>query len=124
MKKITSIIVIAAILVIVIAGALLLYKKSNGLPDSGIVLFTSEACPHCQNVAKYIQDNGVSEKIGFKTVELSGNQSAIDALVEKAKACNLDTTNISIPFLWDGNNCLQGETDIINFFDLTMRAQI
>ncbi|MFA5878425.1 MAG: glutaredoxin domain-containing protein [Candidatus Staskawiczbacteria bacterium] len=125
MNKNILIAIIAVVAVVIIAIAVFfLYQQSAALPESGIVLFSNAVCPHCQNVAKYIQDNGVEKKINFKKVEIGDDQEAINSLIEKAKACNLDTSNISIPFLWDGTNCIQGETEIVNFFDLKMRALV
>jgi glutaredoxin len=111
------------VLMMVLFGALALSvagctksENSGPIATSGpIILFYSTECQHCQNVEKYLTDNKVTEKLTIEQKEISDKVNA-QALLEKAKACNLDTNNMGVPFLWADNACLIGDEDIINFF--------
>jgi glutaredoxin len=114
----TTIIVVAAVLLV---AALFYFAKRQANSEinadtKNMVLFYSLSCPHCQNVEDYIASNGVKEKYDFAQLEISQNQKNSDALVKKARACGLDTQGLGVPFLWTGEKCLMGDTDIIEFF--------
>lgn len=90
-------------------------KPSN--PDE-LIFFYSESCPHCANVEEYFAANNISEKIPFKTLEVSRNQSNANQLAAKASACELDSSNVPVPLLWDGSDkkCIIGDQPIIDYF--------
>jgi len=85
-------------------------------PVSQIILFYGDGCPHCAIVEKYIKENKIQDKISFIQKEVYYNQSNARELEAKAKICGLPTDSIGVPFLWDGEKCLIGDQDIINFF--------
>ncbi|MBU3895993.1 hypothetical protein KKG36_01640 [Patescibacteria group bacterium] len=107
MKKIIVILIIVA----AIFGAFFLASGRKG--DAKIILFYSEACPHCKVVEEYIEENKVEEKISFEKMESSENS---ELLVQKADFCKMDTSQgVPIPFLWVNNQCIVGDQDIIKF---------
>ncbi len=114
----TALAVIA--ILIVVAGLFLLSRKQEQAESTsgnqGMILFYSLSCPHCQNVEQYIETNKVKEKYSFDRLEVSKNQNNSAQLAAKARACGLDTQGIGVPFLWTGEKCLMGDTDIIEFF--------
>jgi len=81
-----------------------------------IILFYGDGCPHCAIVEEYIKENSVDDKISFAQKEVYYNQNNAKELEAKAKICGLPTNSIGVPFLWDGEKCLIGDQDIINFF--------
>ncbi len=85
-------------------------------PVSQIILFYGDGCPHCAIVEKYIKENKIQDKISFIQKEVYYNQNNARELEAKAKICGLPTDSIGVPFLWDGEKCLIGDQDIINFF--------
>lgn len=109
---------IIAIILIVLAGALyLIWQYSRPSAASGMILFYSKDCPHCANVEEYIKANEVESKVSFTRLEISGNQKNIELLAQKALSCKVDISQgVPIPFLWDGEKCLVGDEDIIQFF--------
>lgn len=84
--------------------------------ESQIILFYGDGCPHCKIVEEYINENNVQNKISFAQKEVYYNQNNAKELETKAKTCGLPTNSIGVPFLWDGEKCLIGDQDIINFF--------
>lgn len=84
--------------------------------NSEIILFHGDGCPHCANVEKFIKDNNIEEKISFAKKEVYNNAANANELSQKAEKCGVDTKSIGVPFLWDGEKCLVGDTDIIDFF--------
>jgi hypothetical protein len=97
--------------------------KASPLPE-GIVLFFGADCPHCKIVEDYISQNKIEEKVQFTKLEVPfGTKTSPELLsnaklaIQMADSCKIDTSNgISIPFLYDGKNCLVGQDDVIKFF--------
>ncbi len=83
---------------------------------SQIILFYGDGCPHCAIVEKYIEGNYIKDKISFAQKEVYYNQNNAKELETKAEICGLPTDSVGVPFLWDGEKCLIGDQDIINFF--------
>lgn len=84
--------------------------------DDGIILFYGNGCPHCANVDKFVEENGVKEKVDFRKLEIFGNKENSKLMAEKFKACGLSTESMGVPFLWDGEKCYSGDADVIEFF--------
>ena len=117
------------ILVLIVSFFLLLENKENSQlknepsnnqenqqkEQSQIILFYGDGCPHCAIVEEYIKENNINDKISFAQKEVYYNQSNAKELETKAKICGLATDSIGVPFLWDGEKCLIGDQDIINF---------
>jgi len=90
-------------------------KKSNS--ENTPILFYGETCSHCKIVDQYLADNNVRARIKFQELEVFNNKANAALLAKKAKSCGLDTTQgLGVPFLFDGQNCLSGSEEIINFF--------
>jgi len=118
-KKTT--IIFLAIAILVIAGVLY-FAARNGAFDNpsqdaeGVILFYGDGCSHCADVEKYIQDNKINEKVQFTKLEVYNNQENAKKLLEKAVACGLNVNQVGIPFVWDGQKCIIGGPEVINFF--------
>ena len=96
----------------IIAGLTIILVKKQ--PDQ--ILFYSDTCPHCKIVEQYVNDNKVNNYLVFKQLEVSTNPSNAQLLAKKAVSCGLPTDSLSVPFFFDGKNCLVGDQDIINYF--------
>ena len=128
MNKKVIIPTILFIVVFIFSLVVLLQNKENNLPNnnitqdnqqieqSQIILFYGDGCPHCAIVEEYIKENNINDKISFAQKEVYYNQSNAKELEAKAKICELPTDSIGVPLLWDGEKCLIGDQDIINFF--------
>ena len=90
-------------------------SPATAASSSGLILFYSNSCPHCQNVEKYMGDNKIPDKLSISQKEIS-DKAAASLLLEKAKVCGLNMDSVGVPFLWNGSQCLVGDEDIINFF--------
>ncbi|MDD3285675.1 MAG: hypothetical protein PHG95_03530 [Patescibacteria group bacterium] len=112
---------VIVLLVLIAVASIFIFKRqseNNQVPadNNGMILFYSLSCPHCQNVEKYIQENNVKDKYSFSQLEISADRKNSEMLVAKAEICGLDTGSLGVPFLWTGEKCLLGDTDIIDFF--------
>ena len=131
--------IIIIILTVVILGFLFwgfqtgfFVKKEPASPlPEGILLFYGDGCPFCKKVEDFISENKIAEKVPFKNLEISFEgktskelQTNSGFLVQAAQNCKLDIKGgVNIPFLYDGQNCLIGEPDIVNFFKLKANIQ-
>jgi len=91
--------------------------------ESQIILFYGDGCPHCALLEEHIKENKFDEKIAFSQKEIYNNRANAKELEEKAKACGMPTDSIGVPFLWDGEKCLIGDEDIVNFFKQKINTQ-
>lgn len=128
--------IVFSVLIVIFAGMVFwgfqsgFFTKNPGsdvtatpLPE-GIVLFFGEDCPHCKIVEDFITQNKIADKVSFTNLEVPFGLKSSPQLMSNAKlaiklaqGCNMDVSNgISIPFLYDGKNCLLGQDDVINFF--------
>jgi glutaredoxin len=90
--------------------------NNGGGTEAGLILYTSDSCPHCANVEEFMAENKVIEKLNLVRKEVSKNQSNAVELLSRAQACGLPSNNVGVPFLWHDGQCLLGDEDIINFF--------
>jgi glutaredoxin len=105
------------IILVVVVGLLILFLSGKEA-KSELILFYSDSCPHCQNVEKYINDNGLKNKLKFQELEVSQNKANSSRLMEKARQCGLNTdSGIGVPFFFDGEKCLLGDQDIIAYLE-------
>lgn len=106
---------IILLLAVALIGFLIISaKKATG---SGMILFYGDTCPHCKKVSEYINANNIKAKFNFQELEVSKNQVNSRLMAKYAVDCGLDTSQgLSVPFFFDGKNCLVGDQNIINFF--------
>ena len=78
------------------------------------ILFYGDVCPHCKNVEEYLKTNPT--KVKYRHLEVYRNRQNAVLMNNKAKACGLETDKVGVPFLFDGEKCLIGDQDIINWF--------
>jgi hypothetical protein len=91
---------------------------------SGIILFYSPDCPHCQDVEAFIVKNNIDQKVKYTKLEVPfGLRTSTELVangelaIQLAQKCKMDVSSgVGIPFLYDGNGkCYLGEVDIPNF---------
>ena len=97
--------------------------EGEGQAQNGIIFFYGDGCPHCAIVEEYIKENKVAEKLAFSQKEVYYNRNNSKELEEKAKICGMPTDSIGVPFLWDGERCLVGDADIVEFFKQKINTQ-
>lgn len=127
MNKNLSSIIIAVVLIAF--GGLLIVGFNNGtlaqiwaslnkpkIGTSEIILFYGDGCPHCEIVEDFIKQNKVEEKVKFTRLEVFNNKDNAKILADRAKSCGLNTDQIGVPFLWNGETCIIGDQDAIKFF--------
>jgi glutaredoxin len=115
--------ILLSILLICLSAFLIFFlifnqKESEVKIESNIIIFYSEYCAHCLAVKEYIKENKIEEKISFETKDTG---ESTDLLFEKADICGIEPNQVGVPFLFDGEKCLFGDKDIIDFFELQIR---
>ena len=92
--------------------------------DSAIILFSSNECPHCKIVEKYIADNNIKDKISFSEKEVGSNRANANLMMDKQKSCNWGVENNGkVPFLWTAEKCYLGQDEISQFFKDKINVQ-
>ena len=108
---------LAVVAIIFVAKSETGTRTANESVKSDIVLFYGDGCSYCKAVETYLEAENVESKISFSRREVYNNQANATLMAAKAKTCGLNTNSIGVPFLWDGENCLIGDRDIIAFFE-------
>jgi len=111
MNKTVKLLILAVAILIIAGLTVVLIKKQ---PTQ--ILFYSDTCPHCKIVEQYIKDNNVKSYLVFRELEVSSNTANSQLLGKKAAGCGISGDSIGVPFFFDGQNCLVGDSDIIKYF--------
>lgn len=82
----------------------------------GIILFYGDTCPHCKNVEEFMVQNDVLNKVQITQLEVYNNKDNQNILAQVATKCNIETSQIGVPFLWTGEDCIVGDEPIIDYF--------
>lgn len=118
-------IVIAIIIGVIILGAGFWAWQSGVFSNSpnnpvqipgGTILFYGDGCPHCKIVDDYITANNIESKVQFQRMEVWYNKNNQNILTQVVQKCGINTSEVGVPFLYDGAKCYIGQDDVINFF--------
>lgn len=113
--------ILGGVAVIAFLAIVFVFARSGAttLPTD-MILYWGEGCPHCANVEAFIEANDVEQQVSFTRKEVYNNKRNAIEMGKLGKQCGIKTEGMGVPFLWTGSQCLQGETDIINFFRAAM----
>jgi len=91
---------------------------------SGNILFFSDDCSHCAKVDAFIDDHEAEKHLSFTRMSIFHNQGNLNVLMEKANTCELDSSQIGVPFFWDDEKkqCIVGYVDIISFLQERLKT--
>lgn len=79
--------------------------------------FWGNTCPHCKNVADFIENWALRDKIKITKLEVYENQNNAKLLVEKAVICKIPKEQVAIPLLFTpSGKCVSGDQTIIEYF--------
>lgn len=79
--------------------------------------FWGDTCPHCKNVAAFMDTWPLKDKIKIDKKEVYDNQDNAKLLVERAVACKIPKDQIPVPFLvTPSGKCILGDQPIIEYF--------
>ncbi len=109
-------------LLLIVGGIFVFSKNSNSSPTPPVdadsyLYFWGEGCPHCKNVAAFLDSWDKKDKIKLDKREVWYNTANAKLMQEKSKVCNLKTSEMGVPLMItpDGK-CLIGDEPIINLF--------
>ena len=83
---------------------------------AGVTYFYGQECPHCQDVAKFLEENKIAEKVKFEKKEVWHDKNNQQAMLAAAKACRLDEKSLGVPFLFADGQCYIGGPDVEGYF--------
>ena len=111
-------IIFAIIIIILVIAFFWVWQTRTGpvVVPGGIILFYGEGCPHCEVVDDFISENKIEDKVSFARLEVWYNATGKDILAQVVQKCGISSNQVGVPFLYDGENCFIGDTDVINFF--------
>ncbi len=91
-------------------------QNNSSFSASDITYYYGNTCPHCKEVADWISENKIDEKLKIVKKEVYDNISNAAELKLAAQKCGLDTNSIGVPFLYSPEGkCFIGTPDVIAF---------
>jgi len=120
MKRLPVIVILVTALVILV-GILVFGRDGGTTPTpqpNSYIYFYRDTCPHCVNVAEFLETWEGKDKINLDKKEVSTNTSNLRELAQAARSCGIPTSEVGVPFLYtpDGK-CIVRDTLIIDFFN-------
>ncbi len=88
----------------------------ESLDQSVTTYFYGEECPHCKDVRKFLDENGVESKYSFVKREVWHDRTNASLMREAANVCALSSNEIAVPFVFSEGKCLVGTPKVIEFF--------
>lgn len=85
-------------------------------PETGIIYFYGNECPHCKDVLAYLEKNDIYSKVDFVKKEVWHNKKNGEELRNAALKCGLNPSNIGVPFVFSEGKCFMGGPDVMKFF--------
>jgi glutaredoxin len=85
-------------------------------PSDEIVYYYGEECPHCKEVAKFLEENKIAEKVNFSKKEVWSNAANAAEMEQRASECNIERSGMGVPFLYARGKCYIGTPDVEAFF--------
>jgi len=92
-------------------------KAPPSVKPGPFILFYGDGCPHCVKVEWYLDQNGVRDRVDLTLKEVYHDRDNADELAAKAKTCGIPLSQLGVPLLWTGRECLVGEPPIVDFFE-------
>ncbi|QQS61646.1 MAG: hypothetical protein IPN70_01815 [Candidatus Moraniibacteriota bacterium] len=79
-----------------------------GNPNAPVVYYYGDGCPHCEELQKFLDKEGVvyGEKLAKK--EVWKNTTNNKEMMKKADLCNLEKENVGVPFVFAEDKCFIG----------------
>jgi len=120
MKK--NLLIAIIIVAILIAGIFILSKKSvqtapRPLPVGEYEYYWGNGCPHCTNVANFLNSWENSDKVTLQKMEVWSDPNNAKLMEERYTYCKIDRSQMGVPLLFTPEGkCFAGDEPIINFF--------
>lgn len=117
-----NILVMIAFILVLLGGGAYLATKDNSKPlptpePNTYQYFWGNGCPHCVNVAAFMDTWSGKDKIKINKLEVWNSVDNAKIMAERAKVCGIKQSELAVPLLitLDGK-CLMGDTPIIEHF--------
>lgn len=114
---------IVAVIGLILGGAYFWNMQDRGddsqqalSSDQGVIYFYGEECPHCKDVATFLEENKIAEKVRFEKKEVWHNRANAAEMDGKAKICGMDEQRIGVPFLFAEGKCYVGTPEVEGYF--------
>ncbi len=93
------------------------FSDIKSTPNSDIILYVGDGCPHCTKVEEFIKTNKIDEKIAFEVKEVWKNTTNADDLNKTAEICKIPKNDLGVPLLLDkkASKCYVGQDEISSF---------
>ncbi|MDD2822540.1 MAG: hypothetical protein PHQ59_00500 [Candidatus Daviesbacteria bacterium] len=117
-------IIVAVIVVILVGYFFLLSRSSNpslnqssNTNSDSLIYYWSLTCPHCKNVAAFLDTWPNTSKLKLDKREVSENRTNQALFNEAGVKCNIPRDQMGVPLLiTPDNKCITGDQPVIEYF--------
>lgn len=83
-------------------------NEDAGNPSASVVYYYGDGCPHCNDLQKFLDENGVEFGDDLAKKEVWENETNRDEMNERAKSCGLTKRELGVPFVFAEGKCFMG----------------
>ena len=117
-------ITILATVAIIVVGAVIFSSKNSdadknsNTPPIVHQYFWSETCPHCANVAEFMESWEGKDKLEIEKFEINQNSDSRSKFYSAGILCKIPQTELGVPLLvTPEGKCFNGDVPIIEYFE-------
>ena len=92
------------------------------LDKEAFIYFYGNTCPHCRELNEWLKETGIEKKLKFEKKEVYQNKTNANLMEQAAQICNLDTTQLGVPFVYDNGKCYIGSDQAKEIFQKKSKA--
>ncbi len=92
------------------------------LDKDAFIYFYGNTCPHCAELNEWLKETGIEKKVKFEKREVYQNKANANLMEQAAQICNLDTTQLGVPFVYDNGKCYIGSDQAKEIFQKKSKA--
>ena len=96
--------------------------SSVTLDKDAFIYFYGNTCPHCAELNEWLKETGIEKKVKFEKREVYQNKANANLMEQAAQICNLDTTQLGVPFVYDNGKCYIGSDQAKEIFQKKSKA--
>jgi len=122
-KKLITIFIILTI--VTLLGIITMESRRVQIEDQNIeniinsknpIYYYGITCPYCRELEKFIEENGIEEKITLVKKEVYENQTNSMELKNIAEYCKINSDGVGLPFIYANKKCYMGLDEIEKYF--------
>lgn len=86
------------------------------LTKKDFIYFYGVTCPHCKELNKFLEEEGINKKVKYEKLEVFYNEDNAALMKQAADMCKINPSGMGVPFILDKGKCYVGTPDAKKVF--------